>query len=150
MKFEKWQIVLAGLAAVAAVHLVSPSVAQESGTVTHSAAGWIDSLVHWTVRAIEIVGIATIVIGAVVAVGVYVHRAARGRAAAEYQNFRASLGRSILLGLEFLVAADIINTVAIDADPEQCCRAGRDRPGPDVSEFRARGRDRREVAMEKG
>ena len=29
-------------------------------------------------------------------------------------KFRSSLGRSILLGLEFLVAADIINTVAIE------------------------------------
>ena len=28
--------------------------------------------------------------------------------------FRSNLGRSILLGLEFLVAADIINTVAIE------------------------------------
>jgi uncharacterized membrane protein len=29
-------------------------------------------------------------------------------------DFRSDLGRSILLGLEFLVAADIVNTVAID------------------------------------
>lgn len=28
-------------------------------------------------------------------------------------SFRSSLGRAILLGLEFLVAADIINTVAV-------------------------------------
>ena len=28
-------------------------------------------------------------------------------------NLRSSLGRAILLGLEFLVAADIINTVAV-------------------------------------
>ena len=28
--------------------------------------------------------------------------------------FRSNLGRSILLGLEFLVAADIINTVAVE------------------------------------
>ena len=29
-------------------------------------------------------------------------------------DFRSGLGRSILLGLEFLVAADIINTVAVE------------------------------------
>ena len=29
-------------------------------------------------------------------------------------SFRSNLGRSILLGLEFLVAADIINTVAVE------------------------------------
>jgi uncharacterized membrane protein len=32
----------------------------------------------------------------------------------QYRQFRRSLGRSILLGLEFLVAGDIISTVAVD------------------------------------
>ena len=31
-----------------------------------------------------------------------------------YEPFRTTLARSILLGLEFLVAADIIGTVAVD------------------------------------
>ena len=31
-----------------------------------------------------------------------------------YHGYRADLGRAILLGLEFLVAADIIGTVAIE------------------------------------
>ena len=31
-----------------------------------------------------------------------------------YHAYRSSLGRAILLGLEFLVAADIINTVAVE------------------------------------
>ncbi len=31
-----------------------------------------------------------------------------------YQEFRESLGRGILLGLEFLIAADIIYTVAVE------------------------------------
>jgi hypothetical protein len=31
-----------------------------------------------------------------------------------YEVYRRRLGRSILLGLEFLVAADIISTVAVD------------------------------------
>jgi uncharacterized membrane protein len=34
-----------------------------------------------------------------------------------YRGFRRNLGRAILLGLEFLVAADIINTVAIRPAP---------------------------------
>jgi uncharacterized membrane protein len=33
-------------------------------------------------------------------------------------NFRSGLGRSILLGLEFLAAADIINTVAVEPTVE--------------------------------
>ncbi len=40
-------------------------------------------------------------------------RAARPDAVHPYKQLRANLGRSILLGLELLVAADIINTVAV-------------------------------------
>jgi uncharacterized membrane protein len=71
--------------------------------------------VHWTGRAIEIVGIAIIVAGAAAALVRYmaerIRRTAREQAVGD---FRSDLGRSILLGLEFLVAADIINTVAIE------------------------------------
>lgn len=35
------------------------------------------------------------------------------RTATPYRHFRQDLGRGILLGLEFLVAADIIRTVAV-------------------------------------
>jgi uncharacterized membrane protein len=35
-----------------------------------------------------------------------------------YESFRRQLGRSILLGLEFLVAADIIRTVAVTPTPQ--------------------------------
>ncbi len=97
---------------------VTAAAAQESDATSKDvdlAVAWIDGAVHWTVRVIEIVGIAAIVIGAVVAAGTYLYRtASRKPQQAEYQAFRAALGRSILLGLEFLVAADIINTVAID------------------------------------
>ena len=34
-----------------------------------------------------------------------------------YRRYRQGVGRAILLGLEFLVAADIINTVAFDPTP---------------------------------
>jgi hypothetical protein len=37
-----------------------------------------------------------------------------GASAELYDDYRANLGRAILLGLEFLVAADIIGTVAVD------------------------------------
>ena len=71
--------------------------------------------IHWIARAIEVVGIAVIVIGSGAALfGFLRHlfpRSARQRA---IEDFRSSLGRSILLGLEFLVAADIIATVAIE------------------------------------
>lgn len=58
------------------------------------------------------VGVAVIVVGALSAVVVTV-RAAGARQPGIYPLFRCHLGRSILLGLELLVAADIIRTVAV-------------------------------------
>ncbi len=90
----------------------SPSAADSASAST---AGWIDNAVHLAVRAIEIVGIATIILGAAASIAIFLFRIVRnGTSEAQYQHFRAALGRSILLGLEFLVAADIINTVAIE------------------------------------
>lgn len=72
-------------------------------------------LLHWTTRAIEITGTAVIVFGIVTAALMFFGAMRRGRPLAlAFKDCRASLGMSILLGLEFLVAADIINTVAIE------------------------------------
>jgi uncharacterized membrane protein len=61
---------------------------------------------------IDIVGVIAIVVGIVYAV---VDAALRGirRLSPVYTRFRRVLGRAILLGLELLVAADIIKTVAV-------------------------------------
>jgi uncharacterized membrane protein len=68
--------------------------------------------VHWTTRGLEAVGVLVIVIGALFAL----YRLAAGVAGKKdrIDCLRSDLGRSILLGLEFLVAADIIATVAIE------------------------------------
>ncbi len=64
--------------------------------------------------SIEIVGVATIVLGALAATAVFVRRLLAGQGLhSGYQLYRQGLGRAILLGLEFLVAGDIIRTVAI-------------------------------------
>ena len=72
-------------------------------------------IVEHVTLAFELVGIAIIVAGAVFSILRYASamRSAPNRARA-YRGLRSDLGRSILLGLEFLVAADIINTVAIE------------------------------------
>ncbi|MBA2766903.1 MAG: DUF1622 domain-containing protein [Actinomycetota bacterium] len=62
--------------------------------------------------AIDVLGVATIVIGILVATIVLATRH-RGRDDA-FEKYRQGIGRAILLGLEFLVAADIIRTVAVD------------------------------------
>ena len=56
-------------------------------------------------------GVIVIVIGAVIAFGVALVRLAH-READIYRRFRQRLGQTILLGLELLVAGDIVRTVA--------------------------------------
>ena len=63
-------------------------------------------------RAIDAAGVAIIAIG-VVAAGVGTGVRLLRTEPNVYQRFRQQLGRSILLGLELLVAADIIRTVAV-------------------------------------
>lgn len=66
-------------------------------------------------RVVELTGVAIIAGGAFGTLLLFLVRAAKARAFTEaaITNLRSSLGRAILLGLEFLVAADIINTVAV-------------------------------------
>ncbi len=61
---------------------------------------------------VDVTGVLSIVVGALVASFVAVRGLAR-REEGIYRRFRRQLGRSILLGLELLVAADIIKTVAV-------------------------------------
>ena len=70
-------------------------------------------VVHTLVRAIEGAGIGVIVVGALLATLAFARDVAGRRAFGEaYRSYRLNLGRAILLGLELLVAADIIATVA--------------------------------------
>jgi uncharacterized membrane protein len=63
-------------------------------------------------KGIDSVGVAVLVVGAAAA-GVRAVQNVRAGAGDTYRRFRQQLGRSILLGLELLVAADIIRTVAV-------------------------------------
>lgn len=76
--------------------------------------GW-KAIVELVVRAIEIVGVSIIAIGAFVTLAIFLVALARRTDVAEaVAAFRSALGRAILLGLEFLVAADIIHTVLVE------------------------------------
>jgi len=77
---------------------------------------WHLPLLTATIRIIEIGGIAVIVLGIVGAsIAALWQIAGGGHSASEAFNlYRSNIGRAILLGLELLVAADIINTVAIE------------------------------------
>ena len=65
-------------------------------------------------KLIEIIGIAVLIAGALMASGAFVIGWRSLGLSKAFNDYRANLGRAILLGLEFLVAADIIATVAID------------------------------------
>lgn len=60
----------------------------------------------------EVVGATAMVIGFAIAVGLGIRALARGDGGhAAYQTLRNTLGGAILLGLEVLVAADLIRTI---------------------------------------
>jgi uncharacterized membrane protein len=80
-----------------------------------SYSAFFSSLLHWIARGMETAGTLIIAVGALAATVTFLRLAFRaGQARDAYQQYRVDLGRAILLGLEFLVAADIVGTVAIE------------------------------------
>lgn len=64
-------------------------------------------------QSVEGAGVMTILVGSLVAAVMAVHQLAREGASEDaYACLRRRIGRAILLGLELLVGADIIRTVA--------------------------------------
>jgi uncharacterized membrane protein len=89
--------------------------------------GWRDSrLVAWqamsydnvisdVVRVVEAVGAGIMVIGGFGAFVIFIARAAQPEnRAGSYKDLRRNLGRSILLGVEVLIVADIVRTIIVD------------------------------------
>ena len=72
-------------------------------------------IIRLIVRAIEMTGVLIIALGAFATLLLFLRSLLTGQDKAKaIATFRSSLGQAILLGLEFLVAADIINTVAVE------------------------------------
>jgi uncharacterized membrane protein len=75
----------------------------------------IKQTVELVVIVFELLGIAVLVIGALLAFIRFIYSYIRFRdASAAYRHLRLYLGRSIIVGLEILIAADIIRSVVID------------------------------------
>lgn len=67
------------------------------------------------VKVVEAVGAGIMVLGGCGAFAMFAWRALRaGPAKRSYEELRRDLGRSILLGLEVLIVADIIRTIIVD------------------------------------
>lgn len=63
---------------------------------------------------IEAAGVIVIIVGVVLSAIWFVGRLRRLESLDAYHQFRQNLARSIILGLEFLIAGDIIRTVTVD------------------------------------
>jgi uncharacterized membrane protein len=75
---------------------------------------------HETIElsAVAIEALGVIIIVAAVAMGAVRFLARGWRAADAYQQCKSQIARALLLGLEFLVAADVIRTVVLEATLE--------------------------------
>src|SRR3954447_6794813 len=74
----------------------------------------LNAALEWISTGIEVTGVGIIVLGATASTLIFLYGGlvSVGWPAA-FRLYRANLGRGILLGLELLVAADIIGTVAV-------------------------------------
>ncbi len=73
----------------------------------------LDDVAEGAGELIEIAGVVVILLGFVIATFVAV-RSGGPDWQATYRGYRRRLGQAILLGLEFLVAGDIVRTVAVE------------------------------------
>ena len=82
---------------------------------------WIDA----AALAIEILAVAIIIVAVFFSVGRYLFQTTlRSESEEPYTRLKVYLGRTLLLGLEILVAADIIRTVALDTTLESVLTLG--------------------------
>ncbi|HET6245474.1 MAG: DUF1622 domain-containing protein [Bacteroidetes bacterium] len=79
--------------------------------------------IKYIAHFIEIIGVLTIVIGITLALIKYIFTF-QGIKPRSYKTLRHELGKGILLGLEILVAADIIATVVTEATMERVLTLG--------------------------
>jgi uncharacterized membrane protein len=73
-----------------------------------------DQSIKWVAVGIESIAIGIIVVGAITTTLIFIWRVIQeGSLEACYRRFRSDFGKAVLLGLEFLIASDIVGTVAV-------------------------------------
>ena len=83
-----------------------------------------EELMENVVKAFEVAGVVVLAIGSVLALVDATAELRRGDRRSAYQRARQGVGRSILLGLEVLIIADIIMTITIDPTVESALSLG--------------------------
>lgn len=85
----------------------------------------VHNFIEFIGTVIEVYGVAVIGIGVAYATFLFVSNAIRSdQRSALVTSYRGQLGRVLLLGLEILVAADIVRTVALDPSFENVAVLG--------------------------
>jgi uncharacterized membrane protein len=69
---------------------------------------------EWVVTGFEVTGVTILVVGSLMALGSAAVRLRHGDPQAAYKRARQDVGRAILLGLEVLIIADIVQTITVD------------------------------------
>jgi uncharacterized membrane protein len=78
-------------------------------------AHWLEYSIEMAATLIEVLAVAIIVIATLTATFTYVRKMINRTAGlAGYEQYKVRVGRALLLGLEILVAADIVLTVALE------------------------------------
>jgi uncharacterized membrane protein len=72
-------------------------------------------LLEITTSAIELLGVSVLVLGFLISTGLYLRHYRRMATPDPVQEFKRGLGRTVLIGLEILVAATIVKTVTVEA-----------------------------------
>ncbi|HLL07903.1 MAG TPA: DUF1622 domain-containing protein [Nocardioidaceae bacterium] len=83
-----------------------------------------DEMMELVVRGFEVGGVVILVVGSLAAfvTAALSYRRLGGRQA--YEGARRNVGRAILLGLEFLIIADIVMTITVDPTLESAAALG--------------------------
>lgn len=79
--------------------------------------------IDYIARGIEAAGVLTIVFGMLLALGKFIFSWQQSKSRS-YKELRQELGKGILLGLEILVAADIVATVVTEPTMERVLALG--------------------------
>ncbi len=66
------------------------------------------------VDIVEVAAVTLLCLGLIISTGRFLYGAMLGTASAVFRRYRQELGRTLQLTLEFLIAADIIETVAVE------------------------------------
>ena len=84
----------------------------------------LEDVFHLVVDLFEALGVAILVVGSAASVVAYGRDLLRGERRTAYERLRVNVGRTILVGLEVLILADIVLTVAIDQTIESALTLG--------------------------